>query len=121
MSKKLLVIIAIIVALGVGFGGGILVGSHNKGVHSSKNGHKGHHALARKGSAISGKVLSESGSTITIQLSSGSTETIYTGSNTIYTQLTPITSSNISTGSTIMVIGSKNSNGSITADKIQLK
>ncbi len=120
MSKKILVIIAIIVALGVGFGGGILVGSQHKKIHSNKNGHRGQHAFIRK-SAVSGKVLSDSGSTLTIQLPSGSTDTVYTDSSTSYTQLTSITSSKITKGSTITVVGSKNNNGSLTANKIQLK
>lgn len=121
MSKKLLVIVAIIVSLGVGFGGGILVGSHHKKGHLGKNGHRGQHALIGKRSVISGKVINESGSTITIQLPNGSTDIIYTDSNTSFTQLTPITSSKIYQGSTISVVGLKNNNGSISANKIQLK
>ncbi len=120
MSKKILVIIAIIIALGVGFGGGVLVSSHHKKIHPNKNGHRGQHTFIKK-SAISGIVLNDSGSTITLQLPSGSTDTIYTDNSTTYTQLTSITSSKITKGSTITVVGSKNNNGSLTANKIQLK
>lgn len=121
MSKKILMFITIIIALGIGFGGGILVSSHNKGSHGRLGG-KGNHAHSkRKGTVSSGTVLSDSSSLITIQLPNGNTESVYTGNNTSYTQLTSITSSNISKGSVITVIGSKNSNGSVNASKIQLK
>jgi hypothetical protein len=120
MSKKIIFIIAIIAALGIGFGGGLLVSSHHKGVHNGKAG-KHHHALATKGAVTSGTVLSSSGSTLTIKLTNGNTETIYTGSNTSYSQVSTISSSSITNGATVRVIGAKNSDGSVTAKKIILQ
>ena len=115
MSKKIIIIIAIIAALGIGFGGGLLVSSQNGKVG------KHHHTLATKGAVTSGTVLSSSGSTLTIELTNGNTETIYTGSNTSYSQESTISSSNITNGASIHVIGTKNSDGSITAKKIILQ
>ena len=120
MSKKVIFIIAIIVALGIGFGGGLLASSHHKGVHNGKTG-KYHHTLATKGASTSGTVLSSSGSILTIKLTNGNTETIYTTSNTSYSQVSSISSSNITNGTTIRVIGAKNSDGSVTAKKIILQ
>ncbi len=120
MSRKLIIIIAIIAALGVGFGGGLLVSSHNKGAHNGKAG-RHHPSLAAKGAATTGTVINNSGSILTIKLSNGSTETVYTGSNTSYSQESQISSSNITNGSSVHVIGTKNSDGSVTAKKIILQ
>ncbi len=118
MSKKIITIIVIIIALGAGFEGGLLFHSHNKG--TTKVG-KHHHALTTKGATTSGTVLDNSGSTLTIKLTNGNTETIYTSSSTSYSQISTINSSNITNGATIHVIGIKNSNGSMTAKKIVLQ
>ena len=120
MSKKIIIIIAIIAALGIGFGGGLLVNSHHKGAHNRKAG-KHHHALTTKSAATLGTVLSSSGSTLTIKLTNGNTEIIYTGSNTSYSQVSKISSSSITNGATIRIIGTKNSGGSVTAKKIILQ
>jgi hypothetical protein len=120
MSKKIIPILAIIVALGIGFGSGMLVNSHSKGAHTKAGRHQ--HALAgNKGAASSGTVLSDSGSSLTIKLGNGSTETVYTSSTTSYSQVSQISSSSITNGATIRVTGTKNSDGSVTAKKITLE
>ena len=120
MTKKILTILVIIIALGIGYAGGKITSSHNKTPHSKRSSLT-HNSTHKKGSAMSGTVLSDSGSNLTIQLPNGNTETVYTSNSTTYSQLSTITSSSIIKGSTITIFGSKNSNGSLTAKKIELK
>lgn len=121
MSKKIVVIIVVIVAFGVGFGGGMLVSSHTKGSHNGKGRKHRHTLVGNRGATSSGVVLSDSGSSLTIKLSNGNTETIYTDSGTSYSQVSQIGSSNITDGATVRVMGAKNSDGSVTAKKIILE
>lgn len=120
MSKKIMVVISMVVIFGAGFGTSLLVNSHSKGIAGGKSG-KHHHTHVSKGSTLSGTVLSDSGSNLTIKLANGNTETVYLGSSTSYSQVSQINNSNISTGASIRVIGTKNSGGSLTAKKIILE
>ena len=120
MSKKIIIIIAILIAFGAGFGTSTLVSSHHAKTRVGHN-NKKHHTSAKKNITSTGSVLSDSGSTITIKLKNGNTETIYTANTTSYSQITKITNSNISNGSTIKIIGTKNNGGSMTAKKVILE
>lgn len=123
MPKKIILVLIIIVSLGIGFVGGKLT-SGNHGLLSShhkltakQKGRRGHHFKK----PIKGSVISINGSTLTIKLANGSTDTAYLNSSTKYTEVKSITNSSITNGSTVTVTGSKNSNGSLTAKDVVLR
>lgn len=121
MSKKLIYLAVLaVVFLGVGFEAGRLSVSHAYGGRHSvavRHGKKNHGAAGQR---LAGTVVSNSAGNLTIKLSNGSTETVYTSSGTTYSQVSPATSSSVNQGASVTVLGTKNSDGSLNAKKVQI-
>lgn len=122
MTKKIILvaIIALIIGGGLGYFGKALVSNHHKttGLY-----HKGR-MLAnkkKKSKGATGTVVSDSNNTVTIKLNNGSTEIVYLNSNTSYSKITPASSSNITTGTKITALGTKNTNGSLNAKTVHIQ
>ncbi len=73
------------------------------------------------GNVISGNVLSKDSQSITVKLKDGSSEIVFYSSSTAITKPVSGSSADIQTGSQIFVSGTQNSDGSITAQTIQLR
>ncbi|MDO8736234.1 MAG: hypothetical protein Q7K29_04030 [Thermoleophilia bacterium] len=73
------------------------------------------------GGFASGEVVSKDDKSITIKLQDGSSETIYFSSSTTVSETTTGSTSDLKTGQTVVVIGSNSSNGSVTAQSIQIR
>lgn len=85
----------------------------------SQNGANG--ASGTRGSMTSGTIVSNSGSYITIKLSSGSTKNVYIGdSTTVYTQ-TKTTADQLTANKTVRVQGTTNSDNSIQGTTITIE
>ncbi len=69
---------------------------------------------------VRGEVLSVSNGTMTVKLANGGTTIIVLPSSANYMQTTKASQSDIKTGDTVTVIGTKNSDGSVTAQDVQL-
>lgn len=127
MKKHLLssVIVAVIFG-GAGFAGGWLLKTHN--TSQAANGYstgtsyyyKRHNNINAKSHLVVA-VLSVTPSSLTVKLPNGNTEVVYVSGSTKYTLQTPATSSNVSQGQSIIVSGSNNSDGSVTANNITIK
>jgi len=77
-------------------------------------------SFARGGRTI-GTVLSVLTNGYTVQLPTGSSETVDTNSSTTYTEQASTTSSSVTQGTSILVSGTPNSDGSITATTIAIQ
>ncbi len=77
---------------------------------------------ARTGSGITaGDILSVDSSSITVKMPNGSTQIVLLGGSTEILKSVAGTAADLSTGVSVMVSGSQNSDGSITAKSIQIR
>jgi type 1 fimbria pilin len=72
------------------------------------------------GGATVGEVVSQDASSITLKLMDGSSKIVNTSSSTTYSKTDTAAKTDIKTGARIAAIGTSNSDGSITAQNIQL-
>jgi len=119
-------VIVAIVALGGGyfwgkaaarpsFGSGSLTGTFGSSTRRTATG------TAALGGLETGQVASIDSSSITLQLPTGSSEVVFYSSSTAVTKPTTVPVSDIAVGSTVMVGGTQNSDGSFTATSIQVR
>lgn len=70
---------------------------------------------------VNGSVLSMDNSSITVKMRDGSTKIVLYSPSTLVLKSTTGTTSDVSTGSQVMVQGKTNSDGSVTANTIQIR
>ena len=69
---------------------------------------------------VRGQVISMSDNSLTVKLSDGSTKLVVLSGNTNYLQSTKAALSDIKTGDTVNIVGTQNSDGSVTAQDVQI-
>ncbi|MFA6354445.1 MAG: hypothetical protein WCX12_02055 [Candidatus Paceibacterota bacterium] len=134
MKKILPIIIAIIVAGGLGFyigtkstGGGNTPADNNKQIGSqnfqpgSGFGAGRRAGVGTGGGFVSGDVIKKDATSITVQTNEGSSKVILISDTTPVMKEASGTLGDVLVGKQITVIGSANSDGSITAQSIQLR
>ena len=115
--------VAVVVALvaGIFWGKGMAAGGSgqfaNSGYSSST---RGGFRTGSSGSVFQGQVSAISGSDITLQLQNGNSEVVLYSSSTPITEPTNVSISKVATGSNIRVMGTQNSDGSVTASSIEI-
>ena len=97
---------------GAGFGGG------NGGAYRQFAG--GQNGQNNNFRAVRGQVLSLSNGTMTVKLNNGSTEIVVLSGSTTFAQAAKASLSDVKTGDTVNVVGSSNSDGSVTAQDVQI-
>lgn len=119
--------ITIIVAVVVGaaaFFGGILYQKSQASTTSGQFGQggngQGRGAGRRNGGATIGQVVGEDANSITVQLQDGSSKIINISSSTTFNKTAPAAKSDVQTGTRVAAFGTPNSDGSITAQSIQI-
>ena len=126
MSKKIIWgIVGIIVLVGVFFGGV----SYGKGQTASTTATTGAAAYAGArtrgaggfGGATVGQILSENAQSITISLPSGGSEIIFLDNTTPITKQVSGTMSDLTVGTTVSVVGTTNTDGSVSAQSVQIR
>jgi RNase P/RNase MRP subunit p29 len=131
MKKNKMIIVAvilIIVACAAGFFGGMtyqknqapsfsLTGRGNFAGRFGQAGQAGQNSNSRP---VRGQVLSMTSNTLTVKMSDGSTKIVVLSGSTAFVQSTKAALSDVKTGDTVNVIGTQNSDGSVTAQDIQL-
>lgn len=70
--------------------------------------------------AVRGEIISSDGKTMTVKLPDGSSKIVIISSSTAIDQATSATPQDLTSGKQVMVFGSTNSDGSVTAQNIQL-
>jgi hypothetical protein len=129
MNKK---IIGSIVVLVVVAGGSFMLGKMSGGAKSvARNGQFSAGQLAgtsrgsigaRAGGGMTvGQVLSVDSGSMTLQMADGSTKIVLLGDSTMVEKTIPGTSADLTKSTPISVIGSVNSDGSITASSVQIR
>lgn len=72
------------------------------------------------GGQVNGTILSADSSTITVKLQDGSSKIVVLGSNTAINKSVAGSASDLTVGARVLVIGTANNDGSVTAQDIQL-
>ncbi|HUD05134.1 MAG TPA: DUF5666 domain-containing protein [Patescibacteria group bacterium] len=129
MNKNIMIVVAVIlivVAAGGGFFGGMMyqknqtptLGMMGRGNFAARfSGQAGQNAAFRP---VRGQVLSMSNTTLTVKMSDGSTKIVVLSSSTSFVQSTKAALADIKTGDTVNVVGTANSDGSVTATDVQI-
>ena len=78
-------------------------------------------AGARAGGALSGQILSKDATSVTVEASDGSSKIVFYGDSTRIGLTTDGTSDDLTTGSNVTIVGTTNTDGSVTASMIQVR
>jgi hypothetical protein len=114
--------VIVIVALGIGvwYGSAIMGGStaaHSASGASARSGY----ARTAGGGFISGQIISVTGNNMTVALADGNSEVVFYSSSTQVMKPTVVPTSDLSAGTIVVVGGTSNSDGSLTAQSIQIQ
>ncbi len=113
-----------VAGLVVGFAGGMLLGklSSSKTASSSQSGTR---QFARSGnqtgSSVMGQINAIGDGSITVNLASGGSELVFYSTTTPVVKSVEASSSDLTVGENIVIVGTSNSDGSVTANSIQLR
>jgi len=130
MNKNTIIVVAvvlIIIAAAGGFFGGMMyqknqtssLAGAGRGSYAGRfGGQSGQGAAAFR--PVRGQVLSMDANSLTVKLSNGSTEIVVLSSSTAFMQSTKAALSDVKTGDTVNVVGTANSDGSVTAQQVQI-
>jgi hypothetical protein len=127
MNKKSLIIIAIVVLLVVGGGafyGGMLYGKsqNTRPSYAGSFQTRINRTGASGSSFISGNIISKDSSSITLQLPNGSgSKIIFYSDATQISKFASGTADDLANGTSVSVTGTINSDGSLTAQSIQIR
>ncbi|MCL4384310.1 DUF5666 domain-containing protein [Patescibacteria group bacterium] len=121
MNKNIVLAVVAIIGLALGFGGGmqyqksrqtsntVLNGGFRRG-NGSGNGFR----------PVLGSIISADNNSITVKMSDGSSKIVLLAGNTTIGKNTKASQQDLTVGQTVQVIGTNNSDGSVTAQLIQL-
>ncbi len=134
MNKSIIISISVaVVALGIGFFGGMQYQAGKEGASGTRGayfmrrgGAGGQFRLGIDGQTgktfrpVRGQVLSTGNNTITVKLANGSSKIIVLAGSTTFQKSSTASVSDIKQGDTVMVVGQQNSDGSVTANNVDI-
>jgi hypothetical protein len=129
MNKNMMIVVAVIlviVAAAGGFFAGLMYqknqtpafGTTSRGNFAGRFGQNGQNSAAFR--PVRGQVLSMNNNSLTVKMSDGSTKIVVLSTSTAFMQSTKASLGDIKTGDTVNVVGTQNSDGSVTAQDIQI-
>lgn len=129
MNKQTIIGVLVVVAVvGVGaFYGGMTYANSQSPAQGNRqftaqfNGNGGMRGNRGAGNLTAGEILSKDASSITIKMPDGSTRIALVSTSTRVTKSTDGSLGDLSTGTNVVVIGSANADGSLTAQSIQIR
>lgn len=122
--------VLVVVAAGAGFFGGMKYSQAKAAPAGNRqftfNGQGGPGGAGRRlggaaGSFVNGEVLSKDANSITVKNMNGGSQIVILGSSTQYRKAVDGTADDVSVGSQVTVTGTSNSDGSLTAQSVQIR
>ena len=124
MQQKNLIIIIIvaIIALAIGAFGGMKYQQSQRSSfgQAGQNGFRQRGINSQNGQAVRGEVVSIDDKTLTVKMRDGSTKLVILSSGSNITKAAQGSRDDIKSGGQVMVFGTSNSDGSVTAQSVQL-
>ena len=130
------VVVVVIVAVGVGafFGGRATAGGGTPTVAEAMKvlqsqaqqgngnglGFPGGNGTARRGGAVSGSIIAADATSITVKTSDGGTKIVLVSGSTTVAKTSEATQADLTVGQDVIVTGTTNSDGSVTATRVQV-
>jgi hypothetical protein len=130
-NKNMMILVAvvlIIIAAASGFFGGMMyqknqtpvfAGAAGRGNFAGRFGGQGGQNVAAF-RPVRGQVLDMNNNSLTVKMSDGSTKIVVLSSSTAFMQSTKAALTDVKTGDTVNVVGTANSDGSVTAQQVQI-
>lgn len=132
-AKVIVPIILVLVGLGAGFFGGYQYRNYrlrkSLGTFAGATGANGAQRFTgtrtgvgggARGGVVSGSILSMDATSITVKLADGSTKIVLFSGTTTYENTVSAAQTDLKVGSEVVVIGSTNTDGSVTATSVQI-
>ncbi len=128
-TKIITGVLAVLIGVGL-FYGGVKYGESNQASTAQTNGQFGRNGQAGNrggnrnmngGGFVAGQVLSMDDKSVVIKLASGGSKIAFTSSSTAVSKSVAGSLSDLAVGSKVMVQGSANADGSLTAQSIQIR
>ncbi|SRR5258708_2681052 len=126
MNKNIIIVgvVALLIGIGGGFFGGMKYQqsktSQNTAANTGAFQRGGGRVRGANGMAIRGQILSSDNNSITVKMQDGSTKIIILSSSTMIGKSTTGAASDLTNGANVTVFGTTNSDGSITAQNVQV-
>ncbi len=123
---NIIAIVLLLIGLGAGFFGGMQYQKSKSPQFGQTNGAAGTQGrragFGQNGNnrPVSGDIISSDNNGITVKLTDGSSKIVLVSGSTQINKINPGTKSDLTVGQKVLVIGTANSDGSITAQNIQL-
>lgn len=125
-NKILLVVIVVVVAAAAFYGGTVYQkgqtqtfgGQSGFARRFGQNGQNGQNAQNFR--PVRGQVINKDNNSLTVKLADGSTKLVILSNSTMYYKSSTASASDVIDGDTIQVLGTQNSDGSVTAQNVQL-
>ncbi|MCX6741116.1 MAG: DUF5666 domain-containing protein [Candidatus Parcubacteria bacterium] len=127
MKKTLIIMIILVIVVGVAaFYGGMKYAASKQSALSAaaqqRFGQNGTFANRQNGaSAVSGQIVSKNDQSMTVQLRDGSSKIVFYSSSTEVGKFVTGTTSDLVQGANVMISGTANSDGSFTAQSVQIR
>jgi len=129
--KKIWVVVIVVVCAGVFFYIGMVYGKNTaqssaggRGtfvLSSSTRGFAGRFGSGAGGTGTTGQIISIGNGSLTVQLPNGNSQVVFYSSSTMIVEPTQVPASALKSGSQVVVAGTSNSDGSMTAQTIQVR
>jgi hypothetical protein len=133
-DKKMLIkiIVAVVIVAGLGFYGGMRYGQGTVSKTSSNQrsqlaggfaamGRNGNRAAGQNGGFAGGQIIAKDATSITVKLQDGSSKIVFVSGSSQIMKSVQGTSSDLTVGENVTVVGTTNSDGSITANSVQVR
>ena len=122
MKKYSVHIVWAVIAI-VALAGGFFYGRAGSGSGASSGGSAAGSRTSRTngGGFVTGQIISVAPNNLTVSLANGNSEVVFYSSSTEIMKPSPVPSSSLGMGTRVMVVGTANSDGSFTAQSIQVQ
>ena len=120
-AKFIIPVVTLLVGLGGGVFAGIKYQQSKIPSFTRRNGFMtGNANMMNRGRAITGEIISQDDKSITVKMSDGSTKIVFLAGNTTYEKSDTASVGDLKTGTKVLVFGNTNSDGSVTAQNVQI-
>ncbi len=119
-QSMIMTIVLVVVVAGGAFFAGTKYQQSRRGGLTGANGQRQFQGNRQGFRPVNGQIISTDNNSITVKLQDGSSKIVIISDKTVINQAASATKDDLKTGETVAVFGQDNSDGSVTAQNIQL-